>query len=64
MQHAHPLEARVEVGVLDVLPVEGARADLGRVVVQVGEDLRRVFGQLDLLKLGARLGALDRLRRK
>ena len=58
VHEAHPLEARVEVRLLHVLPVHLARADGGGVLVDGVEDGRRVLSHLGLLDRVARRSPL------
>mmetsp|Transcript_1309 Transcript_1309/g.4699 ORF Transcript_1309/g.4699 Transcript_1309/m.4699 type:complete len:477 (+) Transcript_1309:400-1830(+) len=64
VQQADPLEARVKVGLLDLLPGEGSGADGGGVLVHRGEGGGAVLGQLDLFDRVPRLCTLDRVRRE
>ena len=60
VQQADPLEARVHVRLLNLLPRELARTDLGGKVVDVGEGRGAILGELGLLDRVACLGLLDR----
>ena len=59
-----PLEARVHVRLLNVLPVEGARADRGGKLVDRVEGRRRVLRQLCLLDRIAVRSAVDGILRQ